>query len=147
MYSRYYPSRPAGDIKLPQNYNGCAFQKEAPAKHETHGFLEVARPSHLPPSSHRTEMPPPPHDAEEAPVLEDLPKAHPVPAGDAACPPPPAPPKETPLSLFGGKLPFPSGKGELDFDRILLLSLILLLWGNESNTELILCLSLLLFCG
>ena len=147
MYSRYYPSRPAGDIKLPQNYNGCAFQKEAPAKHESRGFLEVARPSPLPPSPRRAEMTPTPLDTEETPSLEDVPKTFPTPNEETACPPPPAPPKEAPLSLFGGKLPISLGKGELDFDRILLLSLILLLWGNESNTELILCLSLLLFCG
>ena len=146
MYSRYYPSRPAGDLKLPQNYNGCAFQKEMPAKHEPRGFLEVARPSHLPPPPHRAEMPPASLDTEEVPAREELSKPFPVTAEDTACPPP-VPPKEAPLSLFGGKLPFSFGKGELDFDRILLLSLILLLWGNESNTELILCLSLLLFCG
>ena len=148
MYSRYYPQKKEEPIRLPDHYDGCAFERIREEKREPIRYFEVAKPSPVAENnkSEPTEeecapsvtLPPPP------PPEQTPPEEHP---SDA--PPPLSPISHALRTLF----PFPKrgiqsifSKG-LDFDELLLLSLILLLLESDGNTELILCLSLLLFCG
>ena len=145
MYSRYDLQHTGAELKLPENYNGCAFQKSPTPKKELHGRLEVAKPT--------------PYVAEETrerpPLLHSEPPMPPPPPCDVHETEAEHPPVSAPLpSALPRLFPFLSGGGVrslfsrgLDFDQLLILSLIMLLLGNDENTELILCLALLLFCG
>lgn len=150
MYSRYYPQRPAGEVRLPENYNGCAFQKSPPQKKEPIGYLEVAKPT---PMQEEARNQPQALPSAKAPFAAQIPPTEPTEEHPSQKAEESVPTSSLP-ELLGHAFPFLSPKkmqslfsGGVDFDRILLLSLILLLWGNEDNTELILCLGLLLFCG
>jgi len=122
MYSRsqHRPSRP---VQIPEHYSGCAFSPSSE---------EVASPTPI-----------------EAAVTQESSVA----AISAVPPPPPSPPCDPPTApplfhgLFGGRgatLPFSRG---LQFDELLILGLILLLTQSEGDSDLILLLALLLFCG
>ncbi|MBQ9773809.1 MAG: hypothetical protein IJW30_04010 [Clostridia bacterium] len=121
MYSRY-PHRHEA-VRLPEHYSGCAFS--APQKpYGGERQLEIAKPT--------------------PPVLPPDPKPEPEPE---PCPPPIEPPP-FPVPCEEKKppsppLPLPFANG-LDFDQLLLLGLILLLWGNESDRDVVLWLGLLL---
>ena len=153
MYSRYH-DRP---VHVPENYSGCAFS-DRPAKETPPAApyrLDVGKPTPAPSSDRKdpSVMPPPPR-AVIIPKKDDAPP-----------PPPPAEEKERhepheekrehhdaaflqPFQgLFGNighAFPFSHGLG---FDELLLLGLIILLSQNEGDSDVVLWLALLLFCG
>ncbi|MBQ9784150.1 MAG: hypothetical protein IJW29_01480 [Clostridia bacterium] len=116
MYSRY-SDRPQKPVRLPEHYSGVAFSSREAG--ESARFFEVAKPS-----------PPVPN---EPPVHEKSCK------NEQTCDENPA---ARPL------IPLPPHRahpvGSPDFDRLLLLGLMLLLWGNERDGDMILWLGLLL---
>lgn len=162
MYSRYTSSPRDKGYRIPEHYSGCAFA--APQKEDLPHEAETAHPVPLPktkisPSyaeasaqafaAQPSPAAPPPSSfsvstAEKAPT-EHLERA----TRESDCQ---KPPKEPPtsgvleqlLSHIGGGLPFANG---IDFDSLLLLGLILLLAGDGGDTELLLLLTLLLFCA
>lgn len=131
MYSRYSSGFPEKKIHVPEHYSGCAFPTGAPTNAPSHA-LDIARPT------------PPPQEPERAPL-----QAPPCAPPDEAAPPPPqeekAPPHEpTATHALTPSLPFADG---LDFDQLLILGLILLLSHSGTDSDIILWLGLLLFCG
>lgn len=109
-----YSDRRDTPIRVPENYGGSAFAKSADG--EAARYIEVAKPT--PP-----EWTPPPAPPPRVP-----------PETQEPCPPPlPQKPRADALSAGG-----------LDFDQLLILGLILLLWGNERDGDVILWLALLL---
>ena len=149
MYSRYH-DRPERPVTLPENYSGCAFSAYRDTKNDAASHrIDVAKPT-PPPEAVATNMPPPPR-----PVL--LPPAErPATEPPKKDPPPPAPceeatahpaPKASLHGLFdnlGRAFPLSHGFG---FDEILIIGLIFLLANNDRDSDLILWLALLLFCG
>ena len=161
MYSRF-PERPP--IRVPEHYSGCAFTERKDARYAAQDLppkqppagLEIGKPTAPPqkPTSQPTQeflLPPP---VAKAPPDRCTPPAPPPstesePPKDNPPPPPPPPPAmQTFQNLFGhlgNAFPFSHGIG---FDELLILSLILLLSRNgEQDSDLILLLGLLLFCG
>ena len=141
MYSRYYPHDTASEIRVPAHYGGCAFPSDAREKKEAPHFFEVAKPSPPPEAQEK--------EARELPSIPDVAeeKKDPSPCEKSCSAPAPHPRPLSPLSrLFGASSEGLFSRG-LDFDQLLLLGLILLLLGDEDNTELILSLALLLFCA
>ena len=124
MYSRYHSGsdRP---IRLPEHYNGCAFAVQS---------KDVEKPQEQPPQPPRFEQTVRVFDAEteekdtkeeSTPVMSLMPfrsMAERIKRGE-------------------------SGRGELGFEELLLLGLILLLMGSEDSSETVLWLVLLLLCG
>ena len=144
MYSRSQ-NRSEAPIRIPEHYSGCAFsnpnqpqKQEKPVPKAPTRYPEPAKPS------------PPPQ--KQSPV-ESKPTVTPPPA--LLLPPLPEPPKED-LSLsaykplgnllgnLGTAFPFSHGLG---WDEILIIGLILLLARNGQDSDVILWLALLLFCG
>ncbi len=125
MYSRY-SNRPRPSVQIPEHYSGVAFSgstsDESPVR-----YLEVAKPS--------------PHAWEEPPAHKEPPPAEPP--HDDKPRAPAAPPVPVPLlpPPHKARTPFSGG---LDFDQLLILGLILLLWGNERDGDVIMWLGLLL---
>ncbi len=158
MYSRYHSSdeRP---MRLPENYGGSAFSQSD--RTEPPHRIDVAKPS--PPQASRPSlgMPPPPRPVTTPPPRERPPEP-PLPPSCPACEPvhespadddrpqkekAPDPPLSGLSGLFGNlghAFPFSHGIGS---DELLLLGLILLLARSESDSDLVLWLALLLFCG
>lgn len=154
MYSRFPDpkGKPERPIRVPDHYSGCAFSENRD------------RPVYPPPSA------PPKIEKESPPPVRQIPPPVKIsPNGDAGfggggtpLPKPPAPcrPTETsapaePLRRTPGGIvgiggigrAFPFTRG-LDFDELLLLGLILLLSQSDpADQDLILFLTLLLFCG
>ena len=127
MYSRFSNSPPR-NVQIPEHYSGCAFSAGAPSDLPSHA-LGVARPT-PPPTD--TEPPSPPVYSDALHVKEDVPPP----------PPPTASPSEhtTPSAL-------PLFANGLDFDQLLILGLILLLSHSGKDSDIVLWLGLLLFCG
>lgn len=155
MYSRYTSAQRENNYRIPEHYSGCAFA--APNKEEIRKEQEPLRPVSLPktkispsyaeaatpsaaPPQQACPMPP----AEPAPSSEEhgQPSAKQNRAGAKKEPPIPEVFGQL-LSHIGAGLPFSNG---IDFDSLLLLGLILLLAGDGGDTELLLLLTLLLFC-
>ena len=144
MYSGYH-DRSDRQIRLPENYNGCAFG----TRRET----VVARPTE---EIRRVEIGKPSLRATEAQVLgerrgdvegDEIPTCEEIPLPDVSdkdIRKTEALPAIRSIPI-GGK-PFPSVHG-IGFDEILLLGLIVLLSGCEESREIVLWLALLLFCG
>lgn len=171
MYSRYH-DRPDRPLNIPENYSGCAFseidaesmrEEKPPASPHR---IEIAKPTPpepspapplAPPPPRRALLPPPdlPHERDDAPPhterrRESEHDGHDRPhrEGDEKKPSLPSLELPSPFRSLFGKMgtafPFSHGIG---FDELLLLGLILLLARNESDSDLILWLVLLLFCG
>ena len=153
MYSKY-SDKSDPDIRIPEHYSGCAFSnvKKAPAPYigkNPSTFLEVGTPTPpsppTPPLQKFTEQP----VAEEKPVFIDPPQeiTEPIPT-EAATEKKQAIPTLGPLSgLFGNigsAFPFSHGIG---FEELLILGMIILLSRNEGESDIVLLLGLLLFCG
>lgn len=150
MYSRY--SQKPESVQIPEHYSGCAFpnKKNKPTPQLSKSppsFLEVGKPASPVPSS------PPlpisdPTDASKATDSSDAPtqEVHHVPDPSPAESPSKA--VMSPISkLFGNvgtAFPFSHGLG---FEELLILGLIILLSRNEEDSDMILLLGLLLFCG
>ena len=120
MYSRYStPRREA--LHIPENYSGCAFSKASPPP-----TMPIP---HDPPPVVKAPLPSPTCDLEEK---------------KAPAPPPPPPPPALPKGEREGILSWIKD-GE-EFDRFLILGLIALLLHSGEDKEIVLWLSLLLFC-
>ncbi len=143
MYSRYYGNR-QGDLRLPENYSGCAFPREATEKERTHtspppSFL------HDPPLTKKPPADPPPL------ILPSVPEEDPPTSENDACKEAPspapssAPPLPAPTDAPAHGLLSHLSKG-LDFDQLLIMGLILLLLHSGEDSEMVLWLVLLLFC-
>lgn len=146
MYSKFSTKKEDSAFQIPEHYSGCAFSpnnRSQPKSQPT--FLEVAKPSppHIPLPTEPEENPSP----LSPPIMEEERKQ-----ADSHDPPPS---KETfkehapsPFaSLFGNMgNAFPHSHG-LGFEELLILGLILLLSRNEGDSDAILLLGLLLFCG
>ena len=122
MYSRYSTPRHEA-LRVPENYSGCAFTKASPPSSVPH--------PHDPPPVVKAPLPIPSHACEvaEAPA----PPSSPVP-----------PPHMMPKAEREGILSWIKD-GE-EFDRFLILGLIALLLHSGEDKEIVLWLSLLLFC-
>ncbi len=171
MYSRY-DHRQEHPIKLPENYGGTAFSETAqtPPRPVTRDLpprqLEIGKPT--PPSDRPTaEMPPPPRPIVlpppkkewEAP-RQELPTQYSASVPKETLVDPTSLPHEKSVSdrptssllqpfegLFshaGHTFPFAHGIG---FDELLIIGLILLLSRTEQDSDAVLWLALLLFCG
>ena len=99
---------------LPEHYGGSAFSRGTPPPQR---HPEAARPTPPPVEEKKPALPPPP--------------------------PPSTPPIHIPPPHPSLPSPHPLTEG-LSFDQLLLLGLILLLWGNERDGDVILWLGLLL---
>ena len=159
MYSRYTSGHDEKNYQVPEHYSGCAFPP--PKKEDVRRESDPIRPTPLP----RTKISP--QYAPPLPYSTQSPHPLPTSKGESASYPIEQrrepeeekdlrPPKEKTkqearlpesisqlLSHMGIGLPFSHG---IDFDSLLLLGLILLLAGDGSDTELLLLLTLLLFC-
>ncbi|MBE6553936.1 MAG: hypothetical protein E7666_06290 [Ruminococcaceae bacterium] len=162
MYSRYH-DRADRPMQIPENYSGCAFsdlQYAGDSAHSSPHRIDVAKPT--PPDRDTS------HAIPSARMGADRSDAH-EPPRKRALPPSPLPPPEktTPstnvsehavsakkpkdaddrhglLEHLGTAFPFSHGIG---FDELLILGMILLLSQNETDSDLILWLLLLLFSG
>lgn len=123
MYSRYYSNRKE-EVRLPENYSGCAFPRE-------HGVTEGI------PAPILRDPPPTKKPPEEPPHEPAPPPALPLPVPVHEDPALPAPNSEGLLSRLSNLL---------EFDQMLILGLILLLLQSGENTETVFWLVLLLFC-
>ena len=165
MYSRYLSSYGDKKYQVPEHYSGCAFP--SPKKEDIRRDAEPTRPTPLPKAKASPQYPSPPSyapappspspsvspsrehsapqqnlspsieaSAKESTIIEEQPKEKQAGAiGDSF---------GQLLSRIGIGLPFSHG---IDPDSLLLLGLILLLAGDGGDTELLLLLTLLLFCG
>lgn len=147
MYSRSQ-DRSGAPIRVPEHYSGCAFSNTRPSPPHKQDPTPQKPPLHHPTP---TKPSPPPRKApEEHPFV-----AH-TPPPALLLPPVSAPPKEEPKSMLpskpigsllgsiGSAFPFSHGIG---FDEILIIGLIILLARSGQDSEMILWLALLLFCG
>ena len=147
MYSRFSSEREP-PVQIPEQYSGWAFSrdrgpKSAPtttSQKPSSAFLDVAKPSYSP---HPQEA------AKERPLSEEQPsdQDHTVETQEVfkqeRKPSLPSPL----LPLFGNlghAFPFSHGIG---FEELLILGLLILLSRNNCDTETILLIGLLLFCG
>lgn len=140
MYSRYHGGA-ASEIRVPENYGGCAF---ANAERKTvwtppvpPRALEVAKPS--PPAS---EVPRPQPEPEPEP--EPPPKPMPPPAPEESKEPEIETKRQDAVPVFGRKSKLLQAFG---FEELLLVGLIFLLSERDADSELVLWLALLLLCG
>ncbi len=170
MYSRY-DHRQEHPIKLPENYSGTAFSEAARSpRSATRDLpprqLEIGKPT-PPPDRPPADMPPPPRpivlpppkNVREAPKQE-LPTPYSEPSPKEEIPEEKEPPRKPTISdspvssllqpfhgLFshaGHTFPFAHGIG---FDELLIIGLIVLLSRTEQDSDAIIWLALLLFCG
>ncbi len=157
MYSRY-DHRETRPIRLPENYGGTAFSDRPPSAKPTPREpipsprqLEIGKPS--PPPSRPVEPDPPP--VPKPPITEEAreepPRSLPAPSGlisskdtDAKAVSAPPSPLQGVFGHLGHTFPFAHGMG---FDELLIIGLIILLSRNEQESDVVLWLALLLFCG
>ena len=144
MYSGYH-DRSDRQIRLPENYNGCAFGSRretlAPRPTEEIRRVEIGKPSLRATETQalgerRDEAERDAIPTYEEEVSPDVPKTE--------TRNPAALPAIRSFPIGGRGFPFAHGIG---FDEILLLGLIVLLAGCEESGEIVLWLALLLFCG
>lgn len=145
MYSKYSSS--SDPIKIPEHYSGCAFStpKSTPVPPKrSSALLEVGKPSptvsSVPPLKPVTV---PAEEPKEETTVSETEESKPI-----------DPDKEKAVavsspfsSLFGNigsAFPFSHGIG---FEELLILGLIILLSRNEEESDVVLLLGLLLFCG
>ena len=137
MYSRYHNEK---TIKIPENYSGCAFAEQKTSSVGTPPYprehfspaqevrrMEVAKPTLPEPIS--------------KPALHEEPKTEKEPISKEE---PVALPVSSPLGGLGKSSFLPQGLG---FEELLILGLILLLSQSEQDSDIVLWLALLLFCG
>ena len=134
MYSRYH-NRPDRPIRLPENYNGCAFSPPVEVNRvssvsEMPRQLEIGKPS--PPTFPVVREVEGPHIPEEAPPTQEIGLLQ----GGPSLP-----------GMLGREGRIHSLLHGIGFEELLLLGLILLLAGSEESSDVVLWLVLLLFCG
>ena len=147
MYSRSQ-DRSGSPIRVPEHYSGCAFSTARPPQPKKQ---EEAPPR--PPLRHPAPAKPSPPPVE---TREEPPHVTHASSPALLLPPISAPPKEDPKALLppkpvgtlfgsiGSAFPFSHGIG---FDELLIIGLILLLARSGQDSDMILWLALLLFCG
>ena len=139
MYSRS-KDRPNEAVKIPRHYSGCAFSP-------THRVQPIPTP---PP----TKIPTPPCREEQKEhahtPTEEHRETHPIPSLPCPTASEGAHCRDSALpgkGLFGNLgLSFPFSHG-IGFDELLILGVMLLLAGSEQESDTLLFLCLLLFCG
>jgi len=138
MYSRYH-DRP---VPVPENYGGVAFSETAAPKDAVAHRLDVAKPTPPPVFEGRdTALMPRPPRTVRLPPGEDLPS--PEASGEA----------ETESEASSVDSSERGGIGisrflrAMRFDDLLLLALLLMLSENGTDSDVVLWLALLLFCG
>ena len=139
MYSRYHKGNDAS-FQLPENYGGVAFSEKRPLGDGAPSArtLEVAKPSPpLPPFYHAPVPTAPPRSEPQKPPL---PHATATADTDNRHTPPFS------LLPIGGKEGFPFAHG-IGTEELFIIALIILLSGNEQASDVVLWLTLLLFCG
>ena len=146
MYSRAN-SRTEQPIRIPEHYSGCAFgstKSDLSPKKEEHfsprRYPEPAKPT--PPKPTQDFHSPQHSSSPSIPISLPVPTSIPHPQKEK---PPTAPqPIQGLLGSIGSAFPFSHGLG---FDELLIIGLILLLGRNSQDSDMILWLALLLFCG
>ena len=147
MYSRFsgQPSMPEKPIQIPEHYSGCAFSQgikpsepPKPEKQAPPAFLEVAKPT--PPEKAESEEEPNTPIQWQIKPNEDLApvSSHPTAHHQSASP------FSNLFGSLGSAFPFSHGLG---FEELLILGLIIMLSRNENESDIVLLLGLLLFCG
>ena len=146
MYSRAN-NRSDQPIRIPEHYSGCAFSGAksdgSPKKEEhftPHRYPEAAKPT--PPKPTKED-----HSTLDSPqkIKFAAPLPVPVPIPPSKEKPPIAPqPFQGLFGSVGTAFPFSHGLG---FDEILIIGLILLLGRTSQDSDVVLWLALLLFCG
>ena len=143
MYSRF-SGKNEQVSQVPEHYGGYAFAPSSPVRAEpskppaTH-YFEVAAPSPKPPPMPHSEIPSPTESTKDLPPEPETP-SHAVQASLPTH-------KPIPPRLFGNlgaAFPFSHGLG---FEELLILGIIILLSQNEGESDAVLLLGLLLFCG
>ena len=148
MYSRFsgQQNAPEKAIQIPEHYSGCAFSPgvkpqdtpPVPASRPSQpSFLEIAKPT--PPKER-----PDPDGFSTAPPEDTAGEIDALNHSSAKAPSYRASPFSGLLGGLGHAFPFSHGLG---FEELLLLGLIILLSRNENESDVILLLGLLLFCG
>jgi hypothetical protein len=117
MYSRYSTPSSREALRVPENYSGCAFSKASAAP-----------------------TPPVPPPVVKAPLPIPVPTTKEEQTPALPPPPPPTPPKAEREGILSWI------KDGEEFDRFLILGLIALLLHSGEDKEIVLWLSLLLFC-
>ena len=136
MYSRYYTANPSKEISIPKNYSGCAFTQQRRTGEEPRRYIEVAKPT-VPSETPKEVLPLPLPTANEEREKDDVGEVG-VTVQKALTAPPETPP---PIQKRSGLY---SLLDAFDTDQLLLLGLILLLLGNDGDSDLILYLGPLL---
>ena len=124
MYNRSYGTR--RPPKVPLNYSGNAFYRVPYEERREEPY-----------KANMTDVKEEPEICQEEINVTECPCEH---VGE--CPKETKECKKNGFPAIGGKL-FPKGLGN---EELLILAMILITSGEESNTELLLCLTLLLFC-
>lgn len=145
MYSRA-SNRSQEPIQIPEHYSGCAFstagaakplpQKEPPSAPVRYPEATKPTPIKIPKED------PPPMEEQKKPSPPPLPIPLPPPKSHSA--PHTPQPIQGLLGAVGSAFPFSHGLG---FEELLLLGLILLLGRTSQDSDVVLWLALLLFCG
>ena len=141
MYSRYH-NTPAQAIQVPKNYSGCAFHHNSPPSpsSESSHKIDIAKPSPLPKADAIEAPPPMPPPPRPVLLSTNKEKGEKSAANDSRLPQP----FKRLFGNMGNAFPFSHGIG---FDELLILGLIVLLSNVEQDSDLVLWLTLLLFCG
>ena len=170
MYSRYH-DRPERPIQVPENYSGCAFSDRRSSADDLSSYsaprrIDVAKPTPPPEPNPSQGMPPPPRTILLPPPKEQTRREPPCEEKTPTQAPPPCAERSKEETahredhrersaaflqpfqgLFGNVGPaFPFSHG-LGFDELLIIGLIILLSHSGQDSDLILWLALLLFCG
>ena len=136
MYSRFQNRSDEG-IRIPEHYSGCAFSPTPPPPDRKRE--EPVKPRPRPVAATKPSPPPPLKNPPPAlllpPCEERTKKEDETPAISLI---------EKPFEKLGKAFPFSHGIG---FDELLLLGLIILLSQSGRDSDMVLWLALLLFCG
>ena len=146
MYSRAN-NRSEHPIRIPEHYSGCAFSgsksEKSPPKEDhfpPRRYPEAAKPT--PPKVPREEISP--VQPSPSTTSQSFSAPIPIPPPQKEKPPTAPQPFQGLLGSIGSAFPFSHGLG---FDELLIIGLILLLGHTSQDSDMILWLALLLFCG
>ena len=149
MYSRFsgQSNMPEKSFQIPEHYSGCVFSQgvkvpDSPRqeKQPTPAFFEVAKPTPPPEKTEPDAEPgvptqkPTTHAESVEAAVKHLERPHPSAAS----------PFSSLFGSLGSAFPFSHGLG---FEELLILGLIIMLSRNENESDIVLLLGLLLFCG
>lgn len=138
MYSRFQ-ERLAGQIRIPENYSGCAFSPSAERQRD----LPLQMSEHAPPRATPKKDSPEKALSQEKPASAVASIRDPAPSPSLSADGSAEEHSPSPIAPARSLLSFSNGIG---FDELLLLGVILLLLENGEDSEMIPYLALLLFC-